>query len=94
MASIAIALPNPVPTTVTVVPTAADDGLTTVTVGASTVNGTWLKLVPAEIVCSPLPTDAGTGNVIAVATGHAEAAAVGVATVVESRKMLAGIAPK
>lgn len=92
----AFALPNPVPTTVTVVPTEAVDGLTTVTVGASTVNGTELKLRPAVIVCRPLAIAAGTVIVTTLVetNGHAWAAPAGVPTVKESRKMLAGCAPK
>jgi hypothetical protein len=46
----AVPVAKPDPTTVTVVPTEADDGLITVTVGVITVNGTELNPNPAAIV--------------------------------------------
>lgn len=70
--SIKLVLANPVPTIVTVVPTAADDGLTTATAGVITVNATVSNAAPvAEIVFTPAVAVVGTLNVPLTAVGQA-----------------------
>lgn len=67
-------LANPLPTTVTVVPTEAEDGLTTVTDGEIVVNETVLNDPPTKAtLCTP-DAVSGTLNVAVVATGHGWAA--------------------
>jgi len=64
-----------VPTSVTVVPTEADEGLMTVTDGESTVNATVLNEPPVSAsVPTPADDTGGTENVATVGVGHADAA--------------------
>lgn len=87
-----LAVANPEPTTVTVVPTEADVGLTTVTVGASTVNCTEVKPRPAAIVCAPADAVMVNATVLVLTSGQTWAAPTGVATADPSTVMLAGAA--
>lgn len=91
IASTASGLTNPEPTTVTTVPTEADDGLRTEIVVGSTVNETELNPV-APMVCNPLLADVGTLNEtwLVETVGHACAAPVGVATLTPSNVIAAG----
>lgn len=62
IATNAVPLAYPEPTIVTVVPTEADDGLTTVTLVDSTVYPTELNVTPAETVWRPADAPFGTLN--------------------------------
>lgn len=95
IASTASGLTNPEPTTVTTVPTEADDGLRTEIVVASTVNETELNPV-AAMVCNPLLTDVDTLNEtwLVETVGHACTSPVGVATLTPSNVIAVGFVPK
>jgi len=95
IASTAAGLTNPEPTTVTTVPTEADDGLRTEIVVGSTVNETELNPV-AAMVCNPLLADVGTLNEtwLVETFGHVWLAPVGVATLTPSSVIAAGFVPK
>jgi len=95
IASTAAGLTNPEPTTVTTVPTEADDGLRTEIVVGSTVNETELNPV-AAMVCNPLLADVGTLNEtwLVETFGHASTSPVGVATLTPSSVIAAGFVPK
>jgi len=84
IANVTALLANPLPTTVTVVPTEAEDGLTTVTDGEIVVNGAVLNDPPTNATLCMPDAVAGTVKVAVVATGHACAATkpVAVAAVV------------
>lgn len=93
----AASMPNPVPTTVTVVPTEAEAGFTIVMDDAITVNGTELKVMPAAIVWRPVaaaPTVKST--VFVLTSGHAWAAGNGpLVTALPSKVIAAGaVVPK
>lgn len=70
IASNAADVANPVPTAVTVVPTAADEGLTTVTAVVMTVNGTELKPRPAAIVWRPADAETTNETVFVLTSGQ------------------------
>ena len=96
IARIAGVVENPVPTTVTVVPTDGKDGLTTVMVGAITVYGIELNPVTLALIwCSPPPADGTMTAAQLVSTiGQVKGAAKGVATQVLSNKISPGAMPQ